>query len=203
MVVDSLRLRSAAETALYGPPLQLSSGVAWDPKDLPFRRTPSQTLDGGDHVYSTNPDGQGKFLVGKNFTLLIAEDNEADLYLIGESLNNAGLQFEAHVASNGEKAMMLVERLAQSPASRQQGMILDLNLTTHSGFEVLQKARSIPRLSKVPIIVLTSSNSPEDRRRAEVLRADAYFCKPLDLEEFMQVGRDITEIFRKRATETP
>jgi len=40
----------------------------------------------------------------------------------------------------------------------------------------------------VPIVILTSSDSPADREETAKLGATAYFRKPPDLEEFMQIG---------------
>ena len=124
--------------------------------------------------------------------LLIAEDNEADVFLIRECLNSAGLEYEALVASTGEKAMAIIDR-----GGELEGMILDLNLPTHNGFEILRHAREVESLKGISIVILSSSDAPQDRMRAEHLGASAFFRKPLDLSEFMMIGRDIARIFRR------
>lgn len=127
--------------------------------------------------------------------LLIAEDNEADVFLIRESLKNAGLDFEADIAPDGEKALALLEQSAGEPV---RGIILDLNLTTHSGMEILSRLRAIPERAGLGVVILTSSDSPEDRRRAEMLGTQGYFRKPMELDAFMEMGREIAEVFRQR-----
>ncbi len=130
--------------------------------------------------------------------ILIAEDCEADLYLIREALKSAGLQFEAEVASSGEKALAVIDRAATEPHDRPDAMILDLNLTTHGGIEILRRVRAVPELAQMPIAILTSSESPVDRERARKLGANAYLHKSMDLEVFMQTGREIARLFTTR-----
>lgn len=130
--------------------------------------------------------------------ILIAEDCEADLYLIREALSAAGLQYEAEVASSGEKALAVIDRAAADPYSRPDAMILDLNLTTHGGIDILRRVRSVPELANMPIAILTSSESPVDRERARRLGANAYLHKSMDLEVFMQTGREIACLFDRQ-----
>jgi CheY-like chemotaxis protein len=124
--------------------------------------------------------------------LLIVEDSEADVFLIREALTAAGVRFESEVASTGEKALALIDRLELNAGGRKFDlMILDLNLTTHSGIEVLRRVRGAASMAELQVVILTSSDSPEDRRIAEALGTDAYLRKPLDLDQFMQIGRQI------------
>lgn len=127
--------------------------------------------------------------------ILIAEDCEADIYLIGEALIAAGLQFEAEIASSGEKALDLIDRAAAEPLKRPDAMILDLNLTTHGGIDILRHVRSVPALAQMPVAIFTSSESPVDRELARKLGANAYLHKSMDLEIFMQAGREIAQLF--------
>lgn len=45
-----------------------------------------------------------------------------------------------------------------------------------------------------PVIVITSSDSPQDRERATKLRASAYFRKPSNLDSFMEIGTLIRQV---------
>ena len=128
------------------------------------------------------------------FKLLIAEDNEADLYLIRESLNASGLEYEAREAGNGEEVFALIG--GPSGLCGFDGLILDLNLTTHSGLDILQTVRKNTAFAGIRVIILTSSLSPDDERRALALGADAYLHKPMDLLEFMQVGTRIAALLQ-------
>lgn len=128
--------------------------------------------------------------------ILIAEDNEADLFLLREALDAAGLKFQAQIASNGERVLAAVDQMAEEAAPKVDAMILDLNLTTHGGIEILKHVRAIPQLAQIPIVVLTSSASPVDRERAERLGANAFFQKSMDLDTFMQLGQQIATLLK-------
>ena len=56
------------------------------------------------------------------------------------------------------------------------------------GDEILARIRQSSRCAGVPVIVITSSDSPQDRARARDLGASFYFRKPADLEKFMAIG---------------
>jgi len=127
--------------------------------------------------------------------LLIAEDNDPDIFLIRQALSAAGLMYQAQTAYNGEQVLSVLAACEASPERKLHGMVLDLNLTTHTGFEILRYLRASPAWVDLPVVILTSSDSPEDRRQAEALHAAGYFRKPLDLEDFMRIGVEIAAIF--------
>ena len=130
--------------------------------------------------------------------ILIAEDNKADVLLIREALQEHGLDYEAEVASDGEQAFAFLQRVGSSPEIPLHLVLLDLNLGTHHGTEVLAQIRKMPRLLRVPVVVLTSSDSPLDRQRVQTLGADLYIRKPLDLDAFLRIGGQIAEVLRQR-----
>jgi DNA-binding response OmpR family regulator len=79
----------------------------------------------------------------------------------------------------------------QSLADAQQHLgliILDLNLPRHDGTEILQRLREITALAHVPVVVLTSSDSPRDRLVASQFGAACYLRKPSSLEQFLRMG---------------
>lgn len=73
-------------------------------------------------------------------------------------------------------------------------LLLDLNLPRHSGDEVLQRLRRSSRCGNIPVVVLTSSDAPQDRLRAAALGANSCFLKPSDLTEFMKLGQVVAKL---------
>ncbi len=134
----------------------------------------------------------------RKLRFLIAEDNETDLLLIQEALREHGLDYEAEIANNGEKAFAFLQRVSGSPGMLLDLVLLDLNLRTHHGTEVLSHIRSTPGLVDIPVVVLTSSDSPLDRSRSRELGADLYLRKPMDLDAFLRIGGQIVEVLRQR-----
>ncbi len=69
-------------------------------------------------------------------------------------------------------------------------VLLDLKLPGLRGHEVLRRARSHPGLAGLPVLVVTSSNTPEDRQAAEDAGADGYIVKVAGLDRMEEVLRE-------------
>ena len=119
--------------------------------------------------------------------ILLAEDNPADVYLIREALKEHGIDSPVHVVWDGKEVLQFIEE-ANSAAHRLGLIILDLNLPRHDGIEVLQRLRETEGLSHVPVVILTSSDSPRDRVVASEFGATCYLRKPFSLEQFLSLG---------------
>jgi chemotaxis family two-component system response regulator Rcp1 len=129
--------------------------------------------------------------------IFLAEDHFPDVTLIKEALRHAGLSFEIEHAKDGALAIQAL--LALDAISRPDLIIVDLNLPKKTGFDVLAALPRNPALAKVPVIVLTSSNSEHDRQRAVDLGATAFLSKPSDLHEFLErVGGVVRDILARK-----
>lgn len=118
--------------------------------------------------------------------ILLVEDCRPDVLLVERALTQAGLDYELTVAEDGEQARNLVT--AGGAASRYDLVLMDLNLPKIEGAELIRLLREIAGQSAIPIVVISSSNSPADQARLAQLGVDAYFQKTSDLEEFMRLG---------------
>lgn len=102
---------------------------------------------------------------------------------------------DLQVIRNGEEAIRLITQAdadenAPSPAL----FLLDLNIPTKNGEEVLARIRKSKRCENTPVVVVTSSDSPLDRAKAESLGANRYFRKPTDLDAFLRIGEVVREM---------
>jgi two-component system, chemotaxis family, response regulator Rcp1 len=123
------------------------------------------------------------------YRIWIAEDNPADVYLIEEALQRHKFEYRLETADNGEDMLNMIAMLDQDPSQACPDLFLiDLNLPRRSGDEILAGIRQSSRCAHVPVIVITSSDSPQDRARTRELGASYYFRKPADLERFMAIG---------------
>ena len=134
----------------------------------------------------------------RKLCVLIAEDNQADVLLIQEALREHGLDYQAEVATDGEKAFTFLRRFDRDAGMLLDLVLLDLNLGTHHGTEILAYIRNTPGLFHLPVVVLTSSDSPLDRERVRILGGDLYLRKPIDLDEFLKIGGQIAQVLRQR-----
>jgi CheY-like chemotaxis protein len=132
--------------------------------------------------------------------ILLAEDNPADVYLIREALKEHGVECAMQVASDGKEVLSLIA--AEPSGDEEFGLIiLDLNLPRHDGIEILERLRESTRLAHVPVVVLTSSDSPQDRLVATHLGARRYLRKPSSLEQFLDLGATFRELLGQKPAE--
>ncbi len=122
--------------------------------------------------------------------IMLVEDSAADVFMIKESLNEAGLQYEAVVLGDGEDALISLR-----DAAKPDLIVIDLNLPKIDGYEVVESVRRNPNLADIPVVVLSSSSLPYDRLRAEGLGRTRYISKPITLDEFMAIGREIRDFY--------
>lgn len=79
-----------------------------------------------------------------------------------------------------------------------QLVLLDLNLPSISGFDLLRWMRQEPSLKELPVVIFSSSGRPEDRSQAKELGADDYLLKPVSGAQFRDVARGLLERCRIR-----
>lgn len=132
--------------------------------------------------------------------ILLAEDNPADVYLIQEALKEHGVGCTLKMASDGKDVLMLLEAAGSSRTP--DLIILDLNLPRHDGIEILQKVRGTKATAKIPVVVLTSSDSPRDRMTASGLGATRYVRKPSNLDQFLQLGAMFKQLLKDVAPQS-
>jgi two-component system response regulator len=130
--------------------------------------------------------------------ILLAEDNDGDVFLVRRALEKRGFLHEMVVAHNGEEALAWLEGHAgvSHKDAAPELILLDLNLPRIDGAQLLSHIRKSDCFSATPVIVLTSSDSPKDRQMALELGANLYFRKPTDLASFMDLGRIVEETLK-------
>lgn len=132
------------------------------------------------------PEGQA---IPLRFQIVLIEDAEPDVFLVREALESAQVKFDLHVIQDGEQAVGYVERLNRGGDDAMPHLFLiDLNLPRKSGDKVLEHLRQSEKLGDIPVVILTSSDSPKDRAKATQYQVTAYFRKPSRLEEFLKLG---------------
>ena len=125
--------------------------------------------------------------------IYIVEDNLGDVLLVREALKESSLRFELKHAADGEEAIQAISKNRIHPDL----VLLDINLPKRDGWEVLSELRANTDTRNVPVVVLSSSGSPEDRDRALRNVPSMYIQKPSNLEDFLAVGRTIEGFLRR------
>lgn len=122
-------------------------------------------------------------------TVLLVEDNDGDATLALYEFKRQAVPAHVVVARDGEEALKILR--AGPPPDL---VVLDLNLPKVDGFEVLKAIRASPELQQLRVIVLTSSLHDRDVMQASYLGANLFFQKPVSVDEFSHVVRQIKEL---------
>ncbi len=124
----------------------------------------------------------------KSLNLLLVEDNEGDVVLAKEALNSVNSKINLNVAEDGRDALKMLRR--QSPISDSvlpDALLLDINLPGMSGKELLKIIKTDERLKSLPVIILSTTSSPNEIKEVFDLQANWYATKPDRAEDFRKL----------------
>ncbi|MFT5131010.1 MAG: chemotaxis family two-component system response regulator Rcp1 [Rhodothermales bacterium] len=131
-------------------------------------------------------------MLDRPIEILQVEDNPGDVELTREALDDAGLAYRLHVATDGQQALSFLRREGIcASAPRPDIILLDLNLPRMDGRETLAAIKQDDNFRRIPVIVLTTSDAESDIRASYNLHANCFITKPVDLDDFLEVVRAI------------
>ena len=152
---------------------------------------------------STSPSPSELDRGKKRRQILVVEDNRADVFLIRESIEGAGLEVDLQVVNDGESAVRFLEQADRDPVAPMPDLIiLDINLPKRSGREVAHRMRQSSRCSRALMVVVTSSDSERDKEEMGKFGISAYFRKPSEYASFMKLG-ELVKALLDDASSTP
>ena len=114
-----------------------------------------------------------------NGVLLWVDDDWDEISVVMRAFKRAKVPIDVRIASDGLEALQALH-LGSSSAEgplRPQVIFLDLHMPRIDGFDLLRALRELPETKDIPIVVVSSSNSPEDIRRSYELGANSYLVK--------------------------
>ena len=112
--------------------------------------------------------------------VLVAEDNEDHRFLTMRALQDVkGVEIDVEGVRNGEEVLAYVQQQGEyAGKSLPHVIFLDLRMPKLNGLEVLERLKSNPEFSCIPVVVLTSSDRAEDIDAAYRLGTNSYVTKP-------------------------
>lgn len=123
---------------------------------------------------------------------LLIEDNDQHAKLVVANLERQRVLNRVDRVADGEQAIQFLRQEgAYADCPRPDVLLLDLSLPKLDGHQVLATIKKDPRLASIPVVILSTSDSPEDRRKAYELGANSYLVKPLDFDRFRQMVQDL------------
>jgi two-component system chemotaxis response regulator CheY len=109
-------------------------------------------------------------------TILIVEDSDVMRSFLAASLE--GLPYDVVEAPTGFEALKV---LPHHPLAM---IVTDINMPDINGLELIAFIKKHPQYSSLPVLVISTERSEEDRNRALALGATDYLVKPFDMEPF-------------------
>jgi CheY-like chemotaxis protein len=132
----------------------------------------------------------------KNFTVLLVEDDLNDIFLVKRAFKMAQLENPLQVVTDGEEAVHYLS--GQGKYSDRDAhplpklVVMDIKMPRMTGFDVLEWIKTDGPLRRIPIIIVSSSDRPDDVNRAYELGANAYMVKPVNFRAVQHLFESIT-----------
>ena len=127
--------------------------------------------------------------------ILIADDDENDVFFVRRAIERVGLRNPFFVAHDGQEA---IDYLQGTPPYEDRAqyplpglLLLDLKMPRVNGFDVLAWLSRQPALKDLCVVVLSSSSHEEDVRKAKELGAHDFRTKPTDFQQLVELIRDL------------
>lgn len=136
-------------------------------------------------------------MVQQPIEIYLVEDNPGDVRLTQEILAMSQTPSHLRIAYDGEEALNYLCKLNESLDTDPipDIILLDLNLPKKSGTEVLSAIKNHEVLKRIPVVVLTSSESETDIMKCYALRANAFISKPVDFDQYTEVITNIQQFW--------
>lgn len=128
--------------------------------------------------------GKSRQMFDENLTIVQVDDNDDDIFLTHHQFLRSELPGRFLFQTKPEEIFTTLDELVTSGTSVDQILLLlDISMPRFDGFEMLQKIRSHHDYSALTVIMLSNSNSEDDKLKAFSAGCDGYLVKPFKIED--------------------
>lgn len=136
--------------------------------------------------------------------VLLVEDNPGDTRLVEEAFREVPIDATLHTVPDGAEMFdFLYQRGDYESAPFPDLILLDLNLPSTHGTELLERIRDAPELRHLPVVILTSSADRDDIRDCYRNNANAYLTKPTGHDEIISLVESLEDFWFERVQLPP
>ncbi|MBY0522276.1 MAG: response regulator [Gemmataceae bacterium] len=132
--------------------------------------------------------------------VLLIDDTPSEVDRTIRALRKARLRCRVRVAETGDEALELLRR--KRPRWQPDLILLDWYLPKKEGREVLEEIKSDPTLRRIPIVILSVSDHPQDICAAYDGHANSFVTKPADFEQFARAMKFLEVFWKGRRPRT-
>jgi CheY-like chemotaxis protein len=124
--------------------------------------------------------------------IMLVEDDPGHARLIEKNLRRAGITNEIIFIDNGQGAIDYLDtNLCEQGTYECLLILLDLNLPVLDGYQVLERIKSNERTKKIPVMILTTTDIPQEVERCYELGCNIFITKPVQYDEFCTAVRNL------------
>ena len=125
--------------------------------------------------------------------ILLVEDNPADMRMLKDLFEESKKTPSLFWVTDGYEALdYIYQRNEYKGAALPDVILLDLGLPRISGYEVLKELKEQPHLAHIPVVILSTSCNPLDRKQCEAFGADVFFSKPHSLKGYEELVEQLS-----------
>ena len=125
------------------------------------------------------------------------EDNPAFCDIMNRVIKKEEVNLEPKIFNSGDAAINFLKD-CKDPDCMPKFILLDLKMAGITGLDVLKFLRSQPLTKNTPVIMFTSSEMPEDVKKAYALGANAYIVKPEGYLELKDTVKSILAFWHNK-----
>jgi len=132
--------------------------------------------------------------MNKEVKIVLTEDDRGHATLIKKNLRRAGIKNEIIHFTNGQDTLDYFHK-EDDDQKRESGtphlLLLDIKMPGINGLEVLRRLKKDRELQKMPVIMITTTDNPEEIEKCHKIGCSSYITKPVDYEKFIEAIRQL------------
>ena len=122
--------------------------------------------------------------------ILLVEDDDGHANLVIRNLKRVGLDNEIRLFKNGKEILDFLSGTEINDAQSYL-ILLDIRMPKVNGIEVLKEIKDDKQWAKIPVIMLTTTDDPEEISTCHQLGCNNYIVKPVDYEKFIDAIKSL------------
>jgi CheY-like chemotaxis protein len=131
--------------------------------------------------------------------VMIVDDDPGSIHLAEEAFREVRDDVVFHTVINGEHTIDYLARIAAAGHRLPDLVLLDLNMPTMNGYQVLAALKDHPRFRTIPVVIFTSSNLDADKLASLRGHAHAFLTKSMTFDALVEDMRTLSEAYLRRA----
>ena len=123
--------------------------------------------------------------------ILFVDDDEEDHFIMLQYFKEVGKDQHVKFIRNGQEAIDFLEGISDDSVLPRL-IVLDLNMPILNGTQTLLQMKRTKRLSRIPVIILSTSENENERRKCLSFGAEEYLVKPSTYQEGLHLIEKFT-----------